>query len=308
MAVETFELKGKNNVVLKGIKVIPKKEPKAILQIFHGMGEHKSRYIPFMEFMAEHGYACYAHDHRKQGESITLDEGYGIFESNDRWDDVLDDAYFVTRKILKDYPGKKLIIMGHSMGSVIAREFIAKNPLVPHATIIMGTVPPYTALKAFVPKLLANIIYFFTPRKKRSQFLANVLNKPLIAGYTEPRTKFDWITSDEAIVDAYVADPLCGYAYTPKFYAEFIGALVRINNSSLIMRTKDKPILFISGKEDPVGAFGEGVEDVYRMYNGHGYTQIKLMLIENARHEVLNELNKEDTYEKILDWCDKTLV
>lgn len=307
MTVEKFDVKGKHNITLKGIRVLPKKDPKAIIQIFHGMGEHKQRYIPFMEFMADHGYAMYAHDHRKHGESVTTEEGYGIFEATDTWYDVLDDCYAVTRKILKDYPGKKLIIMGHSMGSVIARAFIAKNPLVPQAAIIMGTVPAMTPIKAFVPKTLANIIGLFKG-KKRSPFLAGVVNKPLIASYDNPRTPFDWLTHDETIVDQYVDDPLCGYAYTAQFYKEFIGALATVNKSSLIMRTKDIPILFISGIEDPVGEMGEGVKTIYELYNGHGYSALTLNLVENARHEVLNELNKEQTYEEILVWCDAAIV
>ncbi|QMS84567.1 alpha/beta fold hydrolase [Candidatus Xianfuyuplasma coldseepsis] len=307
MTLEQFEVKGKNNLTLKGICVLPKKDPKAIIQIFHGMGEHKNRYIPFMQFMADHGYALYAHDHRKHGESVTEEDGYGIFESTDTWYDVLDDCYSVSRKILKDFPGKKLIIMGHSMGSVIAREFIAKNPLVPQAAIIMGTVPVMTPMKAFVPKTLANIIGLFKG-KKRSPFLAGVVNKPLIATYENPRTPFDWLTHDESIVDQYIEDPLCGYAYSAQFYKEFIGALATVNKSSLIMRTKDIPILFISGIEDPVGEMGEGVKTIYELYNGHGYTNLTLKLIENARHEVLNEINKNITYEEILVWCDAAIV
>ncbi len=307
MDIEKFEIKGKGNVQLKAIKVLPKKEPKAIIQIFHGMGEHKNRYIPFMEFMAENGYACYAHDHRKHGESITVENGYGLFEKNDRWDDVLDDAYFITRKILKDYPGKKIIIMGHSMGSIIAREFIAKNPLVPHAAILMGTLPPYSAGKAIAPKILGSILATFNT-KKRSKFMAEIVNKPMLKTYNQPRTKFDWLTVDEQVVDAYIEDPLCGYAYTPKFYLEFVNALVRINKSSLIMRTKDIPMLFISGKDDPVGEFGEGVKEIYRVYNGHGYTQLKVHIVENERHEILNGPKKDETRKEILQWCDQTLV
>lgn len=308
MAVETFQVQGKGNVTIKGIRTLPKKSPKAILQIFHGMGEHKNRYIPFMEFMSSNGYACYAHDHRKHGESITLEEGYGLFDSDDRWDDVLDDCYFVTRKILKDYPGTKIIVLGHSMGSIIARGFIARNSLIPHASILMGTLPPFSAGKAFAPRLLANVINLFTGKHKRSDLLAKTLNKPLLEGIENPNTDFDWISRDEDIVKQYDEDPLCGYAYTARFYAEFFRAIVAVNKSNLILRTKDNPILFISGEQDPVGENGEGVKEIYNKYSGHGFTQLSLHLVEGARHEVLNEINRQETYQYLLDWCDETLA
>jgi alpha-beta hydrolase superfamily lysophospholipase len=307
MLVERFNVSGKNGLTLKGVRTIPKKQPKAVIQIFHGMGEHKERYLPFMQFMSEHGYACYAHDHRKHGESVAVEEGYGLFDENDRWDDVLDDGYFVSRKILKDYPGIKIIVMGHSMGSIIARMFVSRNALLPHAAIFMGTLPPISWGRAAVPKTLAAVIGLFSGKHKRSAFLADALNKPLLAKFENPRTKFDWLTHDDAIVDAYIEDPLCGYAYTARFYQEFFRAIREVTKSDVILKTKDNPILFISGEEDPVGDYGEGVREIYRTYNGHGYTQLTLKLIPDARHEVLNELNKDETFAYILGWCDNTL-
>ena len=129
MSIERFKVKGKHSVELACVKVLPKKEPKALIQIFHGMGEHKERYLPFMKFMAEQGYALYAHDHRKHGESILFEEGYGIFDKDDRWDDVLDDCYYVTRKMLKDYPGKPIIIFGHFLIAFITLAKPKKNNL-----------------------------------------------------------------------------------------------------------------------------------------------------------------------------------
>jgi len=307
MSIERFKTKGKHSIELDCVKVLPKKEPKALIQIFHGMGEHKERYIPFMEFMAEQGYALYAHDHRKHGKSVLVEDGYGIFDKNDRWDDVLDDCYFVTRKMLKDFPGKPVIIFGHSMGSIIARQYISKNALVPKAAIIMGTLPPYSAGKAAAPLMLARIVKLFTSSTKRSNFLADTLNKPMLKEYGNPRTKFDWLTHDEEIVDKYVEDPLCGYAYTPKFYIEFFKGIIECNKSDFISKTKDIPILFISGAADPVGENGAGVERIHQTYNGHGYTQLTLKLVDKARHEVLNETDKESTYDYIKEWVAKVI-
>jgi len=129
----------------------------------------------------------------------------------------------------------------------------------------------------------------------------------MLKGYEEPRTTFDWLSRDEAVVDAYIEDPLCGYAYTPKFYVEFFKAIINCNKSDFIMKTKDIPLLFISGAADPVGENGAGVERIHQTYNGHGYTQLTLKLVDNARHEVLNETDKESTYDYIKEWCAKVL-
>lgn len=307
MAVERFKVKGRKQIQLACIKTEPKKHPKAILHIFHGMGEHKERYIPFMEFMSNNGYIVVAHDHPNHGESVRKEDGHGIFLKQDHWDDVIDGCYQVSRKVMKDHPGLKIIVLGHSMGSVIARGFISKNPLIPTAAIIMGTVPPFTSAKSFVPLTMAKAIRLFSGSEKRSTFLSNVLNKPLIAPYENPRTPFDWITSDEAIVDQYVEDPLCGYAYTAQFYIEFLKSLVLINKTDFLMRTKDIPLLFISGDADPVGENGEGVKAVLDKYNAHGYTQLTLKLMENMRHEVLNEVEKQRTFDYLLEWCNNAL-
>ncbi len=302
--MKKYTIKGKHNCPISVIQINTKKKPKAIIQIFHGMGEHKNRYIPFMGFMATNGYVCVAFDHRKHGESLIKENTYGIFDNNDRFHDIIEDAYQVTRHIQKDFPGLPIIIFGHSMGSVIARLFIAENPLLPHATILSGVLSPISKLKAFAPKTIAGVIKIFSPNK-RSKLIAELLNKPLLKEIENPRTKFDWISKDEDIVDKYEKDPLCGYAYNAIFYKEFFNAILESNKSRIIKQTKDRPILFISGEEDPVGDYGTGVKNTFDLFSGHGLTHLTLKLFENDRHETLNETNKEEVMEYILSWCEQ---
>lgn len=302
--MKRFVIKGKHNCPISVLQISSKKKAKAIIQIFHGMGEHKERYIPFMEFMSTNGYICVVHDHRKHGESVPSENKHGMFDRNDRWYDVLEDAYQVTRHVQKEFPGLPIILFGHSMGSIIARLYISQNPLIPTATILSGTLPPIYSFKAFIPKLLAGFISIFAPNK-RSDFLANLLNKPLLKTYKPTRTSFDWLSRDEDIVDKYIEDPLCGYSYTPQFYKEFFKGIVDCNKSNVIKQTKDRPILFISGQNDPVGEFGEGVKKTMDLYRGHGLTNLTLQLFPEARHEILNEINKEETMTFILNWCNQ---
>jgi alpha-beta hydrolase superfamily lysophospholipase len=305
MEVVQFHVKGKHSIQLACIKVEPKKEPKAIIQIFHGMGEHKNRYIPFMKYLAENGYVVYAHDHRKHGESVADENQVGIFLKEDTFHDVIDDCYMVSRQALKEHPGKDIYILGHSMGSIIARGFLGEYPLIAKKAIIMGTLPHYTLTKALAPLMLARIIKLFTSKTKPSQFLANLLNKGLQPKYGLPRTEFDWLSRDNSLVDAYIADPLCGYAYTPQFYVEFFKCIINVNKSNFISRGKDIPILFISGDADPVGDKGAGVKEVSNLFKGHGYTELTLELVKEAKHEILNEIDKLTTYEFIKNWLEK---
>ncbi len=306
MEVVDFKVKGRQNLELSCIKVEPKKEPKAVIQIFHGMGEHKNRYEDFMIFMAENGYAVYAHDHRKHGASVYREGEHGMFTKADNWDELIDDCYFVSRQILKEHPGKKVIILGHSLGSIIARVFIARYNTIPHAAIIMGTLAPMGLTKLFPLKTVAGILNIFKG-SKRSEFMASKSNDPLYQGIEGWKTKYDWLSYDVPNVDKYIEDPLCGYAYTPKFYIEFVKGIKQAQDTNLILEGKDIPLLFISGQEDPVGDNGVGVKKVREMYSGHGLTQLKLKLVDNARHEILQETNKKGTYDFLLNWVDSNL-
>lgn len=306
MEVKKFIVEGKFGVELSCFGIIPEEEVKATVVLFHGMGEHKERYLHFAKWMAKQGYAVFAHDHRKHGKSIGDFDTVGVFTDADRWEYVIDDAHYVVKEARAQVPDIPIIILGHSMGSVIARRYISKYTALPHAAIIMGTVPIQTKMSAFLPTTIAKIIRVFK-KNQVSPFLANMLNGRLTKHIKSPRTEFDWLTRDEKIVDKYIDDPLCGYPYSPKFYIEFFKALVVINDSATISETRNIPILFISGKDDPVGEFGAGVKDVYQLYNGHGFFSLTLKLIDDNRHEVLNELKKTTTYKYINEWIDSIL-
>jgi len=283
----------------------PKTEAKAILHIFHGMGEHKNRYIPFMEFMTKQGYILVAHDHRKHGESIPKVDMQGIFLRGDTWDKVLHDASLVAMDLKKDHPDLPYIILGHSMGSVILRRFLIDYQNIADKAIIMGTLPPYSKAMGLMPITLAKLISLFKRDGSRSPFIANLVASPLQKDYQDPRTEFDWLTRDEEIVDRYIKDPLCGYAYTPKFYQEFFKGILGLTDLAFLKKGKDIPLLFISGEQDPVGNNGQGVKKVFEAYKEAGYTKTSLNLIKDARHEVLNELDKETTYQILLKWIEQ---
>ncbi len=306
MGIEEFIVKGKGEIDLSCFKIIPEGEIKGVIQVFHGMGEHKKRYHHFAKYMAKNGYAVYAHDHRKHGKSVNSPEDVGIFTKNDLWSDVLLDCNFVNRKIQKDLPDVPIIIMGHSMGSIIARKFISNYERVPKMAIIMGTLPPIGMGRAWAPLFITTVIGWFA-KDKRLPFIAKLLNDPLNKELTIKRTEFDWLSNDIRVVDKYIDDPLCGYSYSKTFYKEFFKAMLDVNKSDVILETNDIPMLFISGKDDPVGDFGEGVKRTRELYSGHGYTQLTIKLVDNNRHEIINEKEKIATYKYLLEWISSNI-
>ncbi|MCA1785117.1 MAG: alpha/beta hydrolase, partial [Desulfobacteraceae bacterium] len=144
MKPERFEVHTTDHLILACMRMVPAITPGAVVHIFHGMGEHKERYLPFMRFLAEHGYVAVAHDHRKHGQSVTGPGEVGLFTAMDTWDRVIQDAFLVTRTSKELYPHLDMYILGHSMGSVILRRFLFTYPDVAVKAVIMGTVPPYS--------------------------------------------------------------------------------------------------------------------------------------------------------------------
>lgn len=302
-----FKVRGRKGLDISCFKIVPDGEIKGVVHILHGMGEHKERYMHFAKFLAANSYAAYAHDHRKHGESVDNEADVGIFTKEDKWDDVIADCNIVSRRIKKDYPDLKVITLGHSMGSIITRQFISKYPNSTNLAILMGTLPPMTLGKVIAPLLISYVMGIFNPKDNRSEFFGKQFNDPLIKDFDQRRTKFDWLSVDENNVDKYIDDPLCGYDYSTRFYKEFMKGMLTVNKSDTIFGTNEIPLLFISGKLDPVGDYGVGVKSTRELYSGHGFLDLTLEIVEDARHEILNEKNKEHTYQFIIDWIEKTL-
>lgn len=305
MEVVEFNVKGKKALQLSVFKIMPEGTPKGVVQIFHGMGEHKDRYIDFGKFLAENGYAVYAHDHRKHGKSLEKPEDLGIFTKDEGWVDVIDDCYLVSRQIKKDNPKIPITVLGHSMGSIIARMFLSKYEGIASKAIIMGPPPKMDRRTVMSAMFGVKMMKIFTSSKKQCNFLGDKVNKMFIDTIEEPRTKFDWLCTDEAVVDAYVEDPLCGYAYNPRFYQEFFTAADKVTKVDKYFEINDLPLLFIGGALDPVGDNGKAVKQMRGIYSGFAFVQLEYKLFEDMRHEILNETNKQDVYDFLLKWLNK---
>jgi len=273
---------------------------KGVVQILHGMGDYGDRYDDFAFFLAKHGYIIYIHDHRKHGKSISGEQKVGYFDT-DRWSEMVADIDCVQQDILKRESSNKIIMIGHSMGSFLLRNYLIDYGKNVSKAVIIGTASTDVLLSK-IGIFLGKVIEAVAPNKP-SKFLDTMSVGKYAKVFTPSRTGLEWLTRDEAIVDFYVASPLCGYTYTPRFYTEVAKGLIDIVKEERMKKTPKIPLYFIAGDKDPVGNQGTGVEKVYTMYTNLGYdTRIKLY--PDARHEILNELNKDEVFTDILTFIE----
>ena len=279
-------------------------DPKAGLHILHGMAEHGKRYEDFAVYLAERGFVVWVHDHRQHGQSIGH-HTYGILDDNDTWFVMVEDIETVQGAFRKEYEGLPMFMLGHSMGSLLLRTYLQNHKTSLNGTVIMGS--PYSAKGlSRVGIFLGNLISRFRPFE-RSDFLNNLTVGPFNNVVKNPRTPFDWISYNEDMVDAYAADPMCGYSYNANFYRELAKGALEASDENAIARFPEIPTMFISGVEDPCGNAGVGVKIISEWYRNAGKHH-ELMLLEGMRHEVLNEVNNHETYKHVHSFMEAQLV
>ena len=279
----------------------PNIETRAFLQILHGMAEYSDRYEKFARYLNTLGIAVFAGDHRGHGATASEDE-IGWFSESDGWNRVADDAFELANFITSQHQGTMTFLLGHSMGSFLARTLMVKHHDFYGGVIIMGT--------GCRKGLLGKVGKFIAKReisKNGSKAPGILLNKLTFGSYNknfEPlNTDFDWLSRDVAEVDKYVKDDKCGFLCSNGFFYDLLSG-VEFANSKENVRTlpKDIPLLIISGEMDPVGDYGKGVEKVYKLYQNAGIADVKMHLIPEARHELLNETNRKEIYAILSDW------
>lgn len=283
-----------------------KKMIRAVLHIFHGMAEHASRYDGFATFLNSYGIAVYAQDHRGHGGTAADDE-LGWFAEENGWMRVAEDAYELSNLIATENPGLQLFLMGHSMGSFLARTVMVLHPDLYSGVIIMGT----GSAKGIVGKVGKSLARRHarkngsrTPDKMLDKLSFGSFNKR-IANAVSP---FDWLSRDAAEVQKYIDDELCGFVCSSQFFVDLLTGVEFANSkANALLVPKDLPLLIISGEMDPVGGYGKGVRKVYDLYHDAGIADVTLKLVPGARHELLNETNKGEIQEELYSWINRRI-
>lgn len=289
---------------IHAIEWIPEGEMKGVLQICHGMVEYINRYDEFAEFMAGHGYYVTGHDHLGHGKSIQTEEDLGYFNETRGNQYVIGDIHKLRELTMKKHPGVPYYMLGHSMGSFLLREYLTMYGTGLAGAIIMGT-GYQGALVLNAGQLICRVLAAFKGWKYRSKFVDNLSFGSYNKKFEPAETTKDWITSDKERKKKYVEDPLCSYMFTlGAYYQMFEGMKVLTRKDSIARIPKELPILFVSGEDDPVGAFGKGIIKVYEKYKSAGIHNLSIHLYKGDRHEILNEVNRKDVYEDLRRWIE----
>ncbi len=281
---------------------------KAIIQIVHGMAEHASRYLEFANFLLEQGFLVILHDQRGHGKTGQEQGCLGFFTADKGWFRVVDDAFEFASFIKNQYPDHPLYLIGHSMGSIVARSLLIRYPYFYSAAIILGTTMGKNQLTIRGGRLIAKNEMRkhgpSTPSAKLTKMAFGNYNKI----FASERTPYDWLSENKANVDSYMADPYCGFDCSSGFFHDFFEGLLYVtkpaNNKKI---SPSLPILILSGANDPVGGMGKEVQAFFKLLQKSGCTHLNYQLYENMRHELLNEDNRMEVYLDISRFLEKCL-
>lgn len=278
---------------------------KGIVQISHGVGEHAGRYQPIAKILQDKGYEVYANDHRVHGKSVKNEDYLGYYDGDDYFSDAINDMRQLTEIIKKEHYNKKIILFGHSMGSLLSREYVTKYGDDLEALVLSGTASFMKGLGSF-GLLSATFLGKLNGKHRSNELLKKLFFSQFNKKFKPNRTKVDWISSDENQVDLFEADPLRIEDFSLSIFLDILKGSKKINKVSTFENTpKDLPIFIFSGDKDPVGEMGKGVKKVAKKYKNAGIEDITLRLYKGGRHEMLNEINKNEVEQDLLDWLHK---
>ena len=291
-----------DSLELDCLLIKPNKEIKAIVEIAHGMNEHKERYIDFMKFLAKNGYASFIHDHRGHGKSIKNINDLGYFyEDNASY--VVEDLHQINEYLKNKFKDKKIILFGHSMGSMIVRKYISKYAHTIDGLIVCGSPSKNNASKLGlkVVKLLKSI----KGERYRSEFVKKLMFGGFDKKGSEPNS---WVCHNKEILKLYNEDELCKYTYTLNGYENIIKLMIDIYNPKIYNRNNlDLPIYFIAVNDDPVIKNKKDFNKAINFLEKIGYHNIDNTLYDDMSHEILNEVNNNLVYDDILNWLNKII-
>lgn len=280
---------------------------KAVMVLHHGMAEHQKRYRAFIEYLTSLGYAVFMHDMANHGKSNQDYDLTGYFGKSNGYVGIIKDLKTTFDKAKTEYPDKKIIVMGHSMGSFVTRCFTARYPDAGiDGVIYMGTGGPNPI--AGIGDKLSSVIAKATGYTKK----VKLLDTMTFGSYNnkfEKRTGFDWLTRNEAVVDEYISDKYCGFLFSAQGMNDLVKLNIEANVDEWYSKLpKELPILVVSGSMDPVGDYSKGINIIGDKLRQTGHTNATVKLFEGGRHEILNETNKDEVYAYITNWIEENVL
>lgn len=309
MKRKDFYIPSKDNVHrLHVVLWEPESEVKAVVQISHGMIEMIDRYENFALFLNQHGYAVIGNDHLGHGLTAGNDADLGYFCPRKMSATIVTDLHRVTRYARKKYKHKPYFLFGHSMGSFMARRYLMTYGMELDGAIICGT-GSKGWLTLVTGPIVANLIRLVCGDRFRSKLLEMMAFRTYQKRIPSPRTRSDWMTRDTAVVDFCRSNKYCNFIFTVNGYRTLFEVLWFIQKQPNIDRIPlELPLFFIAGGQDPVGHYGKDVRKISNRYEKAGVEDVSLKIYQEDRHEVLNELDRDQVYKDILSWLEAKVV
>lgn len=285
-----------------GVTIIAPEQPRGILQIVHGMAEHRRRYYDFMEYCAERGFVTIIHDHRGHGDSLKDSDDLGYFYENGA-QGMIEDVHQITEYIRAMYPTLPLTLLGHSMGSLVVRCSLKQYDQAIDKLIVCGSPSKNLAVRA--GRALVRAMTKVKGGHFRSKFVGNLLNRNFSKRFPNEGSENAWIVSDPAVVAAYDADAKSGFIFTLNGYETLLTlSLETYSKKGWQVQHPELPIFFIAGAEDPCIISQKDFDKAVNFLRERGYEQVQSKLYPGMRHEILNEKGKLEVWQDVVEWME----
>jgi len=279
-----------------------KEKAKGVIQIIHGFGEHAERYEHLASDLIQQNFEVYANDHRGHGRTEEQSRKRGYFEKGNFWEKAIDDIRQLNLQLQKTHPNQPILMLGHSMGSLLTRDYITRYGKELSGVLLSGTVS-YRPLIGTLGLFLAQAIQLTYGRNTESRLLKALFFDDFNRKFKPNRTKFDWISRDENEVDAFINDTLRVEDFSVGIFTDVLQGVKKVNRAPIYHQTpKALPLFIFSGDADPAGEMGKGILKIYKAFKKAGHQDITLKLYKGGRHEMLNETNQTEVFNDIKSW------
>lgn len=288
---------------IHSIRWVPEHDkPVCVLQIIHGMTEHIDRYDEFAQYMAGKGILVVGDDHLGHGKSVRPGEPYGYFCKEDAATVLVRDEHRLKKMTQEQYQGVPYIILGHSMGSFIARNYLIRYGSGIDGAVIMGT-GMQSKIQLAAARALAGIQILFCGPKHVSKLIDKLAFGMFNKRIEAPKTPSDWLCSNEESVKRYRQDPMCNFTFTANGFQTLMKLIWNLHDVEKLKKMpRQLPVFFVAGEEDPVGDYGRAVKQVYESFLQLGMERVQMKLYPGDRHEILHETDRAEVYADIYRW------
>lgn len=276
---------------------------KGIVHINHGLAEHAARYAPFAEYLAGRGYHVAAQDHRGHGHTTAKDGGARLFAKRDGWKKLTRDTAAVNAHLRAQHPGKPVFIFGHSMGGTVAMNHVMRHP----DTVAGAAIWNANFVSGGLAGVMKLVLFFngLGGASKPAGTIDALTFKAWDKKFKDDRPEFGWLSRDLSVVDAYVADPLCGWPASVSLWRDFLkGMEFASNDANFASVRKDMPFHLIGSSSDPATEGGKATRQMADRLRKASFTDVSVDVLEGFRHETLNEIGAEAEMARFTDWLD----